>query len=261
MRHLSNISLFAAIIVLTSTPCQAQDGAPPLVTDRPDFTESTDVVGHGVIQLETGLTFERSDDASHQVTAPQVLVRVGVGPRVELRFAGDGLISQSSQAPGGRVRSTGGSDLEVGAKVTLLSEARAGAAVAVIPFLSLPTASEGFGTTGYDPGVKVAAARELPRGFSLAGNVNVLSITTGAGRDWVREASVSLAHALRGPVAAYWEAYGTLADDACHCTLNTGLTLALGGDSQLDVAVGRGVSGDAQDWFVGLGFSVRRRPE
>lgn len=59
--------------------CQAQSSAtvPELITDRPDFTESSEVVGHRVVQVETGLTFEQDDPATRQVTAPQMLVRVG----------------------------------------------------------------------------------------------------------------------------------------------------------------------------------------
>ena len=48
-----------------------------LVTDRPDFTESSEVVGHGVLQLETGFTFE-SDRLDHvlsrSITTPALPV-------------------------------------------------------------------------------------------------------------------------------------------------------------------------------------------
>ena len=91
------VVLIAVWIVGGAVVCQAQSSAtvPELVTDRPDFTESSEVVGHRVVQIETGLTFEHDDPATRQVTAPQMLVRVVVGPRFELGFAGDGVISQS----------------------------------------------------------------------------------------------------------------------------------------------------------------------
>jgi hypothetical protein len=40
-------------------------------------------------------------------------------------------------------------------------------------------------------------------------------------------------------------------------TVNTGVTHALGVNGQVDVEVGRSVSGHAQDWFVGVGVAVR----
>jgi hypothetical protein len=185
-------------------------------------------------------------------------VRVGLGPRFELRFAGDGFVSQSLQTPAGHVRTSGRSDLEIGGKFKFLDADRAGLDMAVIPFLSLPTATDGFSSNGYDPGLKLTVARELPRGFGVSGNLNVAGVTSEMGRTWQREASVSLGHALGGPFGAYWEAFGTLREDGCDCTVNTGVTMALGGNGQLDLEVGRGISGQSQDWFVGVGFAVRR---
>lgn len=40
-------------------------------------------------------------------------------------------------------------------------------------------------------------------------------------------------------------------------TVNTGVARALGVNGQVDVEVGRSVSGHAQDWFVGVGVAVR----
>jgi hypothetical protein len=252
--------LTAAFLIGRALTCAAQTstGVPELVTDRPDFTESSEVVGHRVVQIESGFTLEQSDASTRQVTAPQMLLRVGLGPRFELRFAGDGFVSQSVSTPAGHVRTSGRSDMELGAKFKFADAARVGADIAVIPFLSLPTASNGFSTNGYDPGFKLTAARELPRGFGLSGNFNMGGVTTETGRVWEREASVSVGHRVGGPFGAYWEAYGTLAGGGCDCTVNTGVTMAMGGNGQIDVEVGRGVSGAAQDWFVGVGFAVRR---
>lgn len=229
---------------------------PDLVTDRPDFTESSEVVGHRIVQIESGLTFEQTDRQTRQVTAPQLLVRVGVGSRFELRFAGDGVVSQSQQTPSGVARTTGRSDVEIGAKFKFLESTAV--AMSVIPFLSLPTASPGFSSSGYDPGFKLTAARDLPRGFALSGNFNLADVTTAGRREWNREASISLGRGLGGVFGAYWEAFGTLDGRRCDCTANTGVTMALGTNGQLDVEIGRGISGEAQDWFVGVGFAIRR---
>ena len=252
--------ILAALVIGPAAVCEAQavPSVPELVTDRPDFTESSEVVGDRVVQIETGLTFEQDDPATRQVTAPQMLVRIGVGQRFELRFAGDGFISQSQKTPAGWARTSGGSDLELGAKFKFLDADHAGVDMAVIPFLSLPTASESFSSNGYDPGFKLTAARDLPRGFGLSGNFNAAHVTTELRRTWEREVSVSLGHELGGPFGAYWEAFGTLTGGGCDCTVNTGVAMAIGGNSQVDVEVGRGVSGQAQDWFVGIGFAVRR---
>ena len=81
--------LLAAAPGLAQSQTQTQNShpAPELITDRPDFTESSEVVGRGVVQLESGLTFASRMPAVRQVTLPELLVRIGLGDRVELRLA------------------------------------------------------------------------------------------------------------------------------------------------------------------------------
>ncbi len=60
--------IFAALILLGSSEWCAAHGAQaePLVTDRPDFTESAETVAPGLFQLESGYTFtRRGDDKEH----------------------------------------------------------------------------------------------------------------------------------------------------------------------------------------------------
>ena len=248
--------LFLAVPQVCSA--QAASTAPEFVPDRPDFTESSEVVGRHVVQVETGLRLEQSDDTTRQVSAPQMLVRVGLGSRVEVRIGGDGYIAQSMRTPGGQLHTSGHSDAQVSTKVKLLAGG-AGLHLAVLPFLSLPTASHGFGSTGYDPGVKLAWARDVSGGVNLSGNVNASSVTADVGRRWKRELSLSAGHGLGGAWGAYWEAFGSLDAGRCDCSLDTGVSLAIGANSQIDIEAGRGISGHSPHWFVGGGFAVRRR--
>src|SRR5215207_9327340 len=53
----------------------------PLVTDRPDFTESPATVGQGVVQLETGYTFTTDSAGGLRTTNhsfPESLWRIGM---------------------------------------------------------------------------------------------------------------------------------------------------------------------------------------
>ena len=210
--------------------CAAQTAAatPELVTDRPGFGESSAVVGRGTLQIETGLVLARADHEHAQDTTGQVLLRAGVASRAELRFAVDG------------------HDVEVGGKVKLLDADRAGIDVAVIPYLSR------------DPGFKVAAGRELPHGFELSGTFNATDGRTDSGRAWQKEISVSLDHALDARLGAYGEVDGGFAGHGCACSVDGGITIGVGPHGQFDVEVGHRVRGDAQDWFMGVGFAVRR---
>ena len=252
--------LTAAFVLALPALCVAQSApaVPELTTDRPGFGESSAVVGRGTIQLESGLTLQQTGD-TRQVTAPQLLARVGVAPRIELRVSVDGVIDQAVRTASGRAHTHGRADAEVGGKVKLFDEARAGVDVAVLPYVSLPTASPGFGSAHYDPGFKVAAGRGLPRGFGLSGTFNAADPAGDAGRAWQREISVSLDHGVGGGVGAYGEVDGAFAGTGCGCSVDGGVTVPIGTDGQFDVEMGRRVHGAAQDWFVGAGFVIRRR--
>jgi len=61
----------------------------PLITDRPDFTESTDAVPRGHLQLEAGYTFtydREKLDRTRDHTSPEILLRIGLVDRLELRL-------------------------------------------------------------------------------------------------------------------------------------------------------------------------------
>jgi len=229
-----------------------------LVTDRPDFTESSVVVGKGIWQLETGAAYVGDTDGARAFSAPQALLRLGLTTRFELRLGASGFLAERPTI--GADQTTGGSDFEVGAKLTLLDEQRHGVALAIIPIVSLPVGSEAFSSGGVDPTLKITWARDLPGGFGLSGNVNVMS-QSEEDVHVTREAwSVSVGHDLLLGWGGYAEVYGFSSldrDGAAAWTVNGGITRGIGPNRQFDVTVGRGLTAAAPDWFVSAGFSLR----
>jgi hypothetical protein len=245
----------------TTTAAAPVRELPELVTDRPDITESSSVVGRGIWQLESGFSFERDGgraDGARGLSAPMALVRLGLSDRLELRIGADGFVSSKSLAAGAP-RISGLSDLDVGVKYVLADQARLGVDLAVIPFVSLPTGSRDVSSGGYDPTVKLTWARDLPRGFGLSGNLNVNSTTDGE-RFTSREVMVSLGHGLAGGWSGFWEAYGASALErggSAAWLVDTGVTHPWGANAQFDVSVGRGLNAAAPNWFFGIGVSMR----
>ena len=236
---------------------QGTTDTPDFVTDRPDFTESSEVVGRGLVQVESGFVLE-ADQNSRAITTPAVLARIGLSRRMELRVGGEGFLrSWDRGQAGGAV--FGGSDMEVGAKVRLLSFTHF--AAAVIPAVSIPTNNPNFSSGAYDPTVKATWSTVLPRDFGLSGNVNVSRPTDAVGRFTQTAVSVSLGHDLAGGWGGYWEAFSFSPMERgadVGWTLNSGVTRSVGRDMQIDIEAGRGVTPDALDWFVGFGFAIRR---
>jgi len=252
-----------AVSVLSQVSVFAQKPQlPELVTDRPDFTESSEVVGTGILQLEFGTSVEgdgQADARDRVLTAPLALLRVGVARRVELRFSSDGYIFDRLGSRLGQTTTRGEADLEVGAKV-VLKDGASGFGMAVIPMMSLPTGADSVSSGTIDPTVKFTWATALPKDFDLSGNVNVSRFGDELGRYTEQAVSVSLGHGLAAGWGGYWEAYGFMPQGetrASAWTVDTGLTHGIGGNAQLDLEIGRGVTAAAPDWFVGVGFGIR----
>src|SRR5262245_2002016 len=135
------------VLSLCPTAAYAQAAAPserpPLVTDRPDFTESSDVIPRRWLQFESGVTvhWDGSDALrTRSVSAPAALFRLGLGFRTELRIGAEGYVIEHRETE----RTAGYSDLELGAKVWLLKEGRNAFDLSVIPMASFPVGDAGL---------------------------------------------------------------------------------------------------------------------
>ncbi|QNA99495.1 hypothetical protein [Massilia sp. Se16.2.3] len=96
----------------SAAPAREREGKDePISADRPDFVESSEVVGKGRVQLETSFLSERE----HTLSMP-TLLRVGVGEAVELRFETEGrTLRHSREAETGERSTLGGyADTAVG---------------------------------------------------------------------------------------------------------------------------------------------------
>lgn len=234
----------------------------PLVTDRPDFTESPRVVGPRVWQFESGMGWERNvvdDIAFRRFTAPEALVRLGFNTRLELRAAMDGVVREHTGRPRTEWR-TSASDVALGVKYQMAHQSGLGLDLAVLAHVSLPTG--GVVSSGNaDPSVTVAWGRDFGSA-GLTGNFNWAAPTGFSRRARVLESSLSLGHPLWGSWGAFWEGVVSDVDDVdatARWTGNTGVTRLFGNDLQVDVHVGRGLNDAAPDWAFGAGVSFRFR--
>ncbi len=243
--------MFAVAMAAGSSLAQTE-----MVTDRPDFTESTGVVAKRLIQLETGFTRERNQGGS-ALDGPELLLRIGLGKRLEFRTGGEGFLWQ--RMPGaGTVR--GHSDVEVAAKIVLLEQGRRLPAVSLLPILSMPLGSPPFSSGGFDPTLKIALSRDLPAGFGLGGNLNFGSLTTPNGRFTQSAWSASLGHTLGRGFGGFWEIYGFTPwdkGDPAAWIAQTGATRSLGGNAQVDARIGKRLTAAGPNWFWGVGAAVR----
>lgn len=226
----------------------------PLVTDRPDFTEATPTVPAGRVQLEMGYTFT-SGEGVREHDLGELLLRVGVGERLELRLGGPSAAFDSERD------ASGCTDASVGVKMRLVDGEGSSPALSVIAQTTVPLHDADFGGGEPKPEVKVLWSMDLPRGLSLAGNVNFAArVAEDGGRYFEPAASVSLGIPVADRVGAYVEYFAFVpagGGSAAGHYVNGGLTFLATPDLQFDVRVGTGLNEDADDFFAGVGMAVR----
>lgn len=231
----------------------------PLVSDRPDFTESTVTMEPGAVQLEGGHTFERITSSKVNTTG-ELLLRVGVASWAELRLEPGSYTKVTS--PSGDV--SGREDGGIGVKVRFYTppdETRSFVpAIALVLDSSVPTGTNQFRQNRAQPEAKLATAWSLTDRLDLSTNFNVARPRDENGRYTELAASASFGFEVTPRVGAYAELYGFAPQfkGAEHTKYaNTGFTLGVTPNVQLDLRGGVGLNGDAPDYFVGAGF-VRR---
>ena len=224
------------------------------VTDRPDQTESAAVVPRGLLQVETGYLFARDGDVDGYAV-PGTLFRIGLGGRLELRIGHVGIVGGAGRY--------GAGDSELGAKINLIARADGWRPeLALLGGLSLPTGDHGFSSDGVDPSFLVAFAHELRPRLSLGYNVGAAweSSADRLNRDAFLMYSLVLGVRLTDRLGTFLELFGdrqTTGTSATSASVDGGLTWLVTDIVQVDVSVGRGLWGPADDVFVGTGLSFR----
>jgi hypothetical protein len=226
---------------------------PELLTDRPDFTETSVVVPLRSLQVESGFTYSDDPDGTHTWSGPELLLRYGIGPRTELRL---GLPDYIRVRGGTRVGAFG--DTYLGFKQQL---ARPGArmAWALIPAVTLPTGGSRVTSDRVDPEIVLTWARDLSETWSVGGIVGYARPTEDGERNPVVFPTVSFGRSLSDRWGTFFEWAAEFPERGGDVHLfHHGYTYALRSNVQLDVHLGFGLSDAAPDFFIGAGFAFRR---
>ena len=230
-----------------------------ITTDRPDFTEGTDTMRRGILQLEGGLlTASHSLQEGRTTTrgGPYPLFRLGISSRVELRLGSDGLQRESI----GEELHQGVADVMAGLKVAIIHEHRFVPAVSVIAALSMPWGASYFSSGSVDPVVKLCLSKSLPGGFDVGGNANVRWDRAGGTVSREYAYSLTSGHALGRGFRGFAEVYRispVLGDEAVHWMADAGTSHPVGHNAQVDAAVGHTMNARTPYWFVAAGFAIR----
>jgi len=256
----SHVSLVLVLLGVGVGPAIAAvvDAEPPLVGDRPDFTESAVTVPRGSVQHELGVTHAREDDLEATV-AGEWLVRWGVVRNLELRL---GLPSWArEEAPG--AAADGWTDGLVGLKWHSQDGRGPRPAAALLVGTTVPVGSGRFGEDTLRPEVAIAMEWSLGARVGLGANVGYRYASQDLLRYDQWRASLSLGLDLGAGLGCFVEGFGfsrLRPDGDRQGFLDAGLTWRVATTWQLDVRGGLGRNGRAEDWFAGAGLVTRYGP-
>jgi len=260
--HLITRPAALAAAALACTLAHAGDDT--IATDRPDFVESSDVVGAGRFQVETGLTSDRhaQDGVTvHTLTTP-TLFRYGIGETTELRLETDGWTRERTSGSLASVTRSGMSDLSFGIKWHVLEGKDSTPGVAWLLHVDTATGSQAFRGAGLRPSLRAAIEWDLPEDFSLGVMPGVYVDRNDDGK---RFTGGIFAVTLGKEWSPRWHSFLEVAgqqlaskrNGGSVVTLDTGLAFVATPTLQFDVEVSRGLSDAAPDFESGVGVSIK----
>jgi hypothetical protein len=186
------------------------------------------------------------------------MVRVGVTERLEARVEGEPIVRLR-----GDDDATDVGDFILGAKWRFLDTGDAPwPALALNPFVKLPTASEPIGSGKADVGALLIASFDLPAQLALDTNVGLAAIGQTRPSGYLLQAlvSASLSGEIVRRLTAFGEIFYASRDERAgrdQVGLDAGVIWKIHPTFAVDVAVGTSLRGQLPDVFVRAGGSVR----
>lgn len=239
-----------------------------LSTDRPDITESPHTVDAGRFQVELEVASYSEDESpigrAKNIGVLGVNAKVGLLNSMDVQL-GAGTVRRefASDSLGVNEETSGVTDLAVRLKWNLWGNDRGATAMALMPFVTLPTGSEGFTSDAVEGGLIAPFGVSLPADFDmgLMAEADWIKDSDGSGHhlEWLTTAT--LGRGLVGSLGAFVEmaaSFRPQREGDWVGTADAGLTFGPTPNVQLDAGVLLGLSEDADGGTFFLGLSLRR---
>ena len=246
------------LLGLWAAAASAQDINP----DRPDLTTSAEVVPAGALQIETGLEYARArvgGGPTERQLSVQGVLRLGLTPALEISIEGEPFVWLRAAED-----DHGSGDYTIGLKYRFHAPAPdgGGPALAVNPFVKLPTAREPIGSERPDFGALLVMTLELPGGLSLDANAGVAAIGQRRPEGFIPQgiASASLSWVVTERLTTITELFFATKDErGGRDSLLTTVALMYRVTPRLavDAGIRTTLTGRGPDWSALIGLSVR----
>lgn len=255
--------LAAACLLVAGTAGAAPAADRELVDpDRPDISSSATIAPPGAVQLESGMFYAKTRTAGepteHRLSLEAVL-RLGVIERLEVRLEMEPIVRFRGTED---LTDVGNFGLSAKWRFFDAPDGSAWPALALNPFVKLPTAPEPIDSGKTDFGLRLIASFQLPASFNLDANAGLAAIGQSLPDGYLPQAQVSasLSRQLVRNLGVFAEVvYGSRDERGGRDMVGVdgGVTWRILPSVALDAAVGTSLYGSLPDVFVRAGGSIR----
>lgn len=241
------------VIALALPICHAAE-LRPLSTDRPDTTESPYTVDAGYFQLEMEIGNWTRDGSEREFSLGELNSKIGLDPCNDLQVV---LPFYTCVRNGGE----GFGDVQIRLKHNFWGNDSGDTALAIMPFVKLPTANGDLGNGDWEGGIIVPFGFSGPNdwAFGVQGELDLEADDDGQ-RHLVFLSSATTSHPLTETTGFFLELVSILSTsggEVWEAYFNTGLTWAVTPTWQLDGGIRTGLTDASADFMPFLGLSTK----
>ena len=220
-------------------------------TDRPDTTESPISVDAGHFQVEVDALSVSRDEGVTDLALGSINLKLGLTSFSDLQVVVEPYHYIATES--------GFGDLTLRNKYNFWGNDGGPTSFGLMPFVTLPTASEGFGADHVEGGLIAPLALEGPLGWDFGTMAELDAVWREDAYAGELVLTGTAGHDIWKALGGFIELASTLPLDGEAAALgaNSGLTLGLGDDVVLDAGVRVGLNEAAEDFSSFLGGSAR----
>jgi hypothetical protein len=236
----------------------------PFVASRPGATEGPIAVPRGHLQLETEIaSYARTRDGGFEAdnySLAASTLRYGLGNGWDAELVVQPFLRSEVSVGGVEDSANGFGDVSLRVLKNLFGQDGEGPAMAVIGYVSLPTASNDMGAGRVEGGGFLTGSFGLGQDWGAAWTVGAAARNMGGG-DYQAEGSLALQlnHAFSETLSGYAEVAASRLehDTQTPATFDIGAAWLVGETTQLDAGVNFGITDSADDFSVFAGWAHR----
>lgn len=235
-------------------------------TDRPPKANSPYTVDAGHFQYETDIAVYGYGNTggvkTQEWTVVDPTLKMGLTNTIDAELQITPYDSTVVKSAGNTTRTSGIGDTVARVKINLLGDDQGAEAVALLPYIKLPTARAGLGNGSVEGGLILPIAFGAPGGFSIIvmPEGDYLKDAAGRGYHIAADFLINVSHALDGRWTLYSEIFTTQSfqsSEKAVYTLDEALTGALSANLQLDFGGNFSLNGVAPHAQFYAGLSQR----